>query len=300
MSIYVNQNTRVIVQGMTGGQGKFHSEQMIAYGTKIVAGVTPGKGGTTCLGVPVFDTVQQARAVTGANTSIIYVPPMYAADSILEAADAGVELVVCITEGIPIEDMVRVKRYLADKPTRLIGPNCPGLMTPDECKLGIMPGYICKKGRVGVVSRSGTLTYEAVNQLSERGIGQSTAVGIGGDPVRGTGFVDVLKAFNEDDETLAVVMIGEIGGSGEEAAAEWIQANMKKPVAAFIGGRTAPAGKRMGHAGAIISGGKGTAAGKVQALREANIVVADTPDKIGDALVEAVQRAGIYEQVLIH
>lgn len=300
MSIYVNQNTRVIVQGMTGGQGKFHSEQMIAYGTKIVAGVTPGKGGTTCLGVPVFDTVQQARAVTGANTSIIYVPPMYAADSILEAADAGVELVVCITEGIPIEDMVRVKRYLADKPTRLIGPNCPGLMTPDECKLGIMPGYICKKGRVGVVSRSGTLTYEAVNQLSERGIGQSTAVGIGGDPVRGTGFVDVLKAFNEDDETLAVVMIGEIGGSGEEEAAEWIQANMKKPVAAFIGGRTAPAGKRMGHAGAIISGGKGTAAGKVQALREANIVVADTPDKIGDALVEAVQRAGIYEQVLIH
>ena len=300
MSIYVNQDTRVIVQGMTGGQGKFHSEQMIAYGTKIVAGVTPGKGGTTCLGVPVFDTVQQARAVTGANTSIIYVPPMYAADSILEAVDAGVELVVCITEGIPIEDMVRVKRYLADKPTRLIGPNCPGLMTPDECKLGIMPGYICKKGRVGVVSRSGTLTYEAVNQLSERGIGQSTAVGIGGDPVRGTGFVDVLKAFNEDDETLAVVMIGEIGGSGEEEAAEWIQANMKKPVAAFIGGRTAPAGKRMGHAGAIISGGKGTAAGKVQALREANIVVADTPDKIGDALVEAVQRAGIYEQVLIH
>ena len=300
MSIYVNQDTRVIVQGITGGQGKFHSEQMIAYGTKIVAGVTPGKGGTTCLGVPVFDTVQQARAATGANTSIIYVPPMYAADSILEAADAGVELVVCITEGIPIEDMVRVKRYLADKPTRLIGPNCPGLMTPDECKLGIMPGYICKKGRVGVVSRSGTLTYEAVNQLSERGIGQSTAVGIGGDPVRGTGFVDVLKAFNEDDETLAVVMIGEIGGSGEEEAAEWIQANMKKPVAAFIGGRTAPAGKRMGHAGAIISGGKGTAAGKVQALREANIVVADTPDKIGDALVEAVQRAGIYEQVLIH
>ena len=300
MSIYVNQDTRVIVQGMTGGQGKFHSEQMIAYGTKIVAGVTPGKGGTTCLGVPVFDTVQQARTATGANTSIIYVPPMYAADSILEAADAGVELVVCITEGIPIEDMVRVKRYLADKPTRLIGPNCPGLMTPDECKLGIMPGYICKKGRVGVVSRSGTLTYEAVNQLSERGIGQSTAVGIGGDPVRGTGFVDVLKAFNEDDETLAVVMIGEIGGSGEEEAAEWIQANMKKPVAAFIGGRTAPAGKRMGHAGAIISGGKGTAAGKVQALREANIVVADTPDKIGDALVEAVKRAGIYEQVLIH
>jgi len=299
VSIFVNKDTRVIVQGMTGGQGKFHSEQMIAYGTRIVAGVTPGKGGTTCLGVPVFDTVQQAKQATGADTSIIYVPPMFAADSILEAADAGVELIVCITEGIPIEDMVRVKRHIADMPVRLIGPNCPGLITPDECKLGIMPGYICKKGRVGVVSRPGTLTYEAVNQLSVRNIGQSTAVGIGGDPVRGTGFIDVLKAFNDDEETLAVVMIGEIGGSGEEEAAEWIQQNMKKPVAAFIGGRTAPPGKRMGHAGAIISGGKGTAAGKVKALKEAGIVVADTPDKIGEALVEAVKRAGIYEQVLI-
>lgn len=299
MSIYVNSDTRVIVQGMTGGQGRFHSQQMIEYGTKIVAGVTPGKGSTTCLGVPVFDTVLQAREATGANTSIIYVPPIFAADGILEAADAGIELIVCITEGIPVEDMVRVKRYLADMPTRLIGPNCPGLMTPGECKLGIMPGYICKKGRVGVVSRSGTLTYEAVNQLSMRNIGQSTAVGIGGDPVRGTSFVEVMKAFNEDPETLAVVMIGEIGGSGEEEAAQWIHQNMTKPVAAFIGGRTAPAGKRMGHAGAIISGGKGTADGKVRALRDAGIVVADTPDQIGEALVKAVKQAGIYEQVLI-
>lgn len=299
MSIFVDSSTTVIVQGMTGGQGKFHTEKMLEYGTKIVAGVTPGKGGTTCLGLPVFDTVAQAKAATNANTSIIYVPPMFAADSIIEAAEAGISLVVCITEGIPVEDMVRVKTYLNKTETRLIGPNCPGLITPDECKLGIMPGYICKKGHVGVVSRSGTLTYEAVNQLSLRNIGQSTAVGIGGDPIRGTSFVDVLKAFNEDDETLAVVMIGEIGGDGEEVAAEWIKANMKKPVAAFIGGRTAPAGKRMGHAGAIISGGKGTAEGKVKALREAGITVADTPDKIGEALVEAVKKAGIYEDVLI-
>lgn len=299
MSIFVDSSTTVIVQGMTGGQGKFHSEKMLEYGTKIVAGVTPGKGGTTCLGLPVFDTVAQAKAATNANTSIIYVPPMFAADSIIEAAEAGISLVVCITEGIPVEDMVRVKTYLNKTETRLIGPNCPGLITPDECKLGIMPGYICKKGHVGVVSRSGTLTYEAVNQLSLRNIGQSTAVGIGGDPIRGTSFVDVLKAFNEDDETLAVVMIGEIGGDGEEVAAEWIKANMKKPVAAFIGGRTAPAGKRMGHAGAIISGGKGTAEGKVKALREAGITVADTPDMIGEALVEAVKKAGIYEDVLI-
>lgn len=299
MSIFVDSSTTVIVQGMTGGQGKFHSEKMLEYGTKIVAGVTPGKGGTTCLGLPVFDTVAQAKAATNANTSIIYVPPMFAADSIIEAAEAGISLVVCITEGIPVEDMVRVKAYLNKTETRLIGPNCPGLITPDECKLGIMPGYICKKGHVGVVSRSGTLTYEAVNQLSLRNIGQSTAVGIGGDPIRGTSFVDVLKAFNEDEETMAVVMIGEIGGDGEEVAAEWIKANMKKPVAAFIGGRTAPAGKRMGHAGAIISGGKGTAEGKVKALREAGITVADTPDMIGEALVEAVKKAGIYEDVLI-
>lgn len=299
MSIFVNKDTRVIVQGMTGGQGKFHSEQMLKYGTKIVAGVTPGKGGTECLGIPMFDTVKQAKAKTGANTSIIYVPPAYAADGILEAADAGIELVVCITEGIPILDMVKVKNHLKDCKTRLIGPNCPGLIAPEECKLGIMPGYICKKGRVGVVSRSGTLTYEAVNQLTHAGIGQSTAVGIGGDPVKGTGFLDVMEAFNADEETLAVVMIGEIGGSGEEEVAEWIQENMKKPVAAFIGGRTAPPGKRMGHAGAIISGGKGTAEGKAKALRDAGIVVADTPDKIGEALIQAVQQAGILSEVLL-
>ena len=299
MSIFVNRDTRVIVQGMTGGQGKFHSEQMLRYGTKIVAGVTPGKGGSRCLDVPVFDTVMQAKEATGANTSILYVPPAFAADSILEAVDAGIDLVVCITEGIPILDMVRVKEHMRGRSTRLIGPNCPGLITPDECKLGIMPGYICKKGHVGVVSRSGTLTYEAVNQLSQAGIGQSTAVGIGGDPVKGTGFLEVMQAFNKDPETYAVVMIGEIGGSGEEEVAEWIRDNMQKPVAAFIGGRTAPPGKRMGHAGAIISGGKGTAAGKIQALKNAGIVVAQTPDRIGEALIQAVKQAGIYEKVLI-
>lgn len=298
MSIYVNSDTRVIVQGITGSQGRFHTEQMIAYGTKIVAGVTPGKGGSQCLGVPVFDTVRQAKEATQANTSIIYVPPAFAADSILEAIDAELELVVCITEGIPILDMVNVREHLLKSRTRLIGPNCPGLITPDACKLGIMPGYICRRGRVGVVSRSGTLTYEAVNQLSRANIGQSTAVGIGGDPIKGTGFLDVMRAFNEDEETLAVVMIGEIGGSGEEEAAEWIRRNMRKPVAAFIGGRTAPAGKRMGHAGAIISGGKGSAGSKVEALRSAGIVVADTPDQIGNALIEAARRAGIYEQIL--
>ena len=297
MSIYVNKDTRVLVQGMPGSQGRFHSEQMLAYGTKIVGGVTPGKGGAECLGLPVFDTVKEGREITGANASILYVPPAAAGESILEAIDAGMELVVCITEGIPVQDMVKVKEHLRGKATRLIGPNCPGLITPDECKLGIMPGYICKRGRVGVVSRSGTLTYEAVNQLTTRGIGQSTAVGIGGDPVRGTGFVEVLEAFYNDPETLAVVLIGEIGGSGEEEAAEWLKAHPEKPMAAFIGGRTAPAGKRMGHAGAIISGGKGTAAGKIAALRAAGAVVADTPDKIGAALVEAVQNAGIYEAV---
>ena len=297
MSIYVNKDTRVLVQGMTGSQGRFHAEQMLAYGTKIVGGVTPGKGGGECLGLPVFDTVKEGREVTGANASILYVPPAAAGESILEAIDADMELVVCITEGIPVQDMVKVKEHLRGKATRLIGPNCPGLITPDACKLGIMPGYICKRGRVGVVSRSGTLTYEAVNQLTARGIGQSTAVGIGGDPVRGTGFVEVLEAFYNDPETLAVVLIGEIGGSGEEEAAEWLKAHPEKPMAAFIGGRTAPAGKRMGHAGAIISGGKGTAAGKIAALRAAGAVVADTPDKIGAVLVEAVKNAGIYEAV---
>lgn len=297
MSIFVNAQTRALVQGMTGSHGRFHAQQMIAYGTKIVGGVTPGKGGSLCLDLPVFDTVKEAKAETGANATILYVPPASAAESILEAIDAQMDLVVCITEGIPVMDMIKIRAYMQGKRTRLIGPNCPGIITPDECKLGIMPGYICKKGRVGVVSRSGTLTYEAVDQLTKRGIGQSTAVGIGGDPVRGTGFVDVLEAFASDDETLAVVLIGEIGGSGEEEAAAWIKAHPGKPVAAFIGGQTAPAGKRMGHAGAIISGGKGTAAGKIQALRQAGAVVADTPDKIGDALVEAVQRAGIYNSV---
>ena len=297
MSIFVNKDTRVIVQGMTGKQGLFHSEQMIKYGTKIVAGVTPGKGGQEVLGVPIFDSVIEAKAATSADTSIIYVPPAYAADSIIEAVDADLDLVVCITEGIPVEDMVRVSDYMKKKHTRLIGPNCPGLMTPDECKLGIMPGYICKKGHVGVVSRSGTLTYEAVNQLSTSGIGQSSAVGIGGDPVKGTNFIDVLNEYQNDPETYAVVMIGEIGGSGEEEAAEWIKVNMTKPVAAFIGGRTAPAGKRMGHAGAIISGGKGTAAGKIAVLESAGVVVAKTPDKIGEALIAAVNKAGIYDKV---
>ena len=298
MSIFVGKDTRVLVQGMTGRQGRFHAQQMLDYKTKIVGGVTPGRGGELCLGVPVFDTVRQGVEATGANASILYVPPASAAESILEAADAGVELIVCITEGIPILDMVRVKSHLKTCKSRLIGPNCPGLITPGECKLGIMPGDICRRGRVGVVSRSGTLTYEAVNQLTQRGIGQSTAVGIGGDPVRGTGFVEVLDAFNRDEETLAVVLIGEIGGSGEEEAAQWIARNMHKPVAAFIGGRTAPPGKRMGHAGAIISGGKGTAAGKAEALTRAGVVVAATPDKIGQALADAAQAAGIYEQIL--
>lgn len=299
MSILVNKNTRLIVQGITGGQGRFHTEQMLAYGTKVVAGVTPGKAGQEVLGVPVFDTVKQAKEATGANASIIYVPPKFAADSIFEAIDAELELVVCITEGIPVLDMARVKNYLVGKKTRLIGPNCPGLISPGECKVGILPGYIHKKGHVGVISRSGTLTYEAVGQLTARGIGQSTAVGIGGDPIRGTGFIDALRLFNDDPETYAIVMIGEIGGSGEEEAAEWIRANMKKPVAAFISGQTAPKGKRMGHAGAIISGGKGTAAGKIAALRAVGVKVADTPDRIGEMLVEAVKEAGIYEKCLV-
>lgn len=299
MSILINKDSKVLVQGITGSHGRFHAEQMIAYGTNIVGGVTPGKGGTEILGVPVFDTVKEAREKTGANVSVIYVPAAFAADGITEAADAGIELVVCITEGIPVQDMMRVKHYLAGKSTLLVGPNCPGLITPDECKVGILPGYIHKKGHIGVVSRSGTLTYEAVNQLSVRGIGQSTAIGIGGDPIKGLGFLEVLKMFNDDPETYGVVMIGEIGGSGEEDAAEWIKANMKKPVAAFISGSTAPAGKRMGHAGAIIMGGKGTAEGKKRALRESGVIVAETPDKIGDALVNAITKAGIYEKCLV-
>lgn len=298
MSILINKKSRVIVQGITGTHGQYHASQMIAYGTNVVGGVTPGKGGTEILGVPVFDTVAQAKAKTRANVSVIFVPAAFSADSIIEAAEAGIPLVVCITEGIPTLDMMRVKNYLKGKRTKLIGPNCPGLITPGECKVGILPGSIHTKGKVGVVSRSGTLTYEAVNQLSLRGIGQSTAVGIGGDPIKGMGFVDILKAFNKDEDTLAVVMIGEIGGSGEEEAAEYIRTKMTKPVAAFIGGATAPAGKRMGHAGAIIMGGKGTADGKKGALRAAGVLVAETPDLIGDTLVQAIKKAGIYENCL--
>ena len=296
MSIWVNADTRVIVQGITGKQGAFHTEQMLAYGTKIVGGVTPGKGGQTLLGVPVFQTVAEAKAAANANASVIYVPPRFAADAILEAADAGISLVVCITEGIPILDMTRVKHYLAGTDTRLIGPNCPGIITPGQCKIGIMPGYIHRKGHVGVISRSGTLTYEAVKQLSDRGIGQSTVIGIGGDPIRGTGFVDALRAFEADADTYAVVMNGEIGGSGEEEAAEYIRTKMTKPVAAFIGGQSAPAGKRMGHAGAIVSGGKGTATGKIEALCAAGAEVALTPDRIGDALVKILSDRGLLEK----
>ena len=284
MSIWVNKDTRLIVQGITGRQGAFHTGEMLKYGTKIVGGVTPGKGGQKLLDVPVFDTAYEAVRATGANASVIFVPPRFAADSILEAADAGMELVVCITEGIPILDMARVKHYLEGKKTRLIGPNCPGLITPDECKIGIMPGYIHQKGHVGVISRSGTLTYEVVKQLSSRGIGQSSVIGIGGDPIRGTGFVDCLKAFEEDPDTIAVVMNGEIGGSGEEEAAAFIREHMTKPVVAFIGGQSAPPGKRMGHAGAIISGGKGTAEGTIAALRQAGVTVAMTPDVVGETM----------------
>ena len=292
MSIFVNKDTRVIVQGITGKQGAFHTEKMLEYGTAVVGGVTPGKGGQSLLGVPVFNTVYDAVKETGANASVVYVPPKFAADSILEAIDAGVKVIVCITEGIPVLDMARVRHYLEGSGSRLIGPNCPGIITPGECKIGIMPGYIHVPGHVGVISRSGTLTYEAVKQLSDRGIGQSTVVGIGGDPIRGTGFLDCLKAFEADPDTAAVVLNGEIGGSGEEEAAAYIR-TMTKPVAAFIGGQSAPAGKRMGHAGAIISGGKGTASGKIAALREAGVEVAMTPDQIGASLVKALESRGI-------
>ncbi|GGL44155.1 succinate--CoA ligase subunit alpha [Sporolactobacillus putidus] len=299
MSIFVNKKTKVIVQGITGSQGLFHTRQMLDYGTNIVGGVTPGKGGTTVEGVPVFDTVREAVEKTGADSSVIYVPPAFAADAIMEAADAGIPLVITITEGIPILDMVKVKRYLADKKTRLIGPNCPGVLSADECKIGIMPGYIHKRGHVGVVSRSGTLTYEAVHQLTQLNIGQTTAVGIGGDPVNGTSFIDVLQLFSEDPETYAVVMIGEIGGNSEEEAAEWAELHMDKPIVGFIGGRTAPPGKRMGHAGAIISGGKGTADEKIRVMREHGIAVAETPAEIGETMVRLLKEKGLYEDCLI-
>jgi succinyl-CoA synthetase alpha subunit len=300
MSVFINKDTKVIVQGITGGVGLFHTKQMLEYGTKIVGGVTPGKGGTEVEGVPVFDTVSQAKEATGCNASVVYVPPAFAADAIMEAVDADLDLVICITEGIPVLDMVKVKRYMEGKRTRLVGPNCPGVITPEECKIGIMPGYIHKKGHVGVVSRSGTLTYEAVHQLSQAGIGQSTAVGIGGDPVNGTNFIDVLKAFNEDEETYAVIMIGEIGGTAEEEAAEWVKANMTKPVVGFIGGQTAPPGKRMGHAGAIISGGKGTAAEKIKKMNECGIKVADTPSVMGETLISVLKEQGLYEKCKTH
>jgi len=291
MSILVDKKTRVIVQGLTGREGSFHSQQMIDYGTKVVAGVTPGKGGTKHLGVPVFDTVAEAARETGANAAIAFVPPQFAADAILEAMDAAMPLVICIAEGIPVLDMVRVAAELKNSKTRLVGPNCPGVISPGQSKLGIMPGFIHKRGNVGLVSRSGTLTYEAVGQLTGLGIGQSTCIGIGGDPIIGTSFLDAIKMFNDDPETHAIVMIGEIGGNAEEIAAEFIKKNVKKPVVGFIAGQTAPPGRRMGHAGAIISGGQGTAKEKYAALRAAGIHTVQSPAEIGQAMADVLSKS---------